>query len=233
MQCVILAAGKGTRMLPLTEHLPKPLIKVCGKPLIEHIVAALPTIVTELIIVVGYKGEQIRDYCGSEYLGRKVQYVTQENYAGGTGDALRYAKDLVTGKFLFMYADDIHGDAALAAAVEEEHAMLGAYSDTPERFGVLVTDAAGNLIEILEKPANPPSNTVNIGGFVLTPEIFSYEAAVSEVHGEVLVTDMITAYAAEHPVKVITQDLWIPVGRPEDIATAEALLCPDSVEKAG
>ena len=91
MQCVILAAGKGTRMRPLTEHTPKPLIKVCGKPILQHIVEALPAEIDELILVVGYLEEQIRTFCGAEFCGRKVKYVTQGNSAGGTGDALRCA----------------------------------------------------------------------------------------------------------------------------------------------
>ena len=78
MQCVILAAGKGTRLRPLTEKCPKPLVEVGGKTLLDHIVGALPSAVDELIIVTGYKGEMIREYCGKEFYGRKVTYIHQE-----------------------------------------------------------------------------------------------------------------------------------------------------------
>jgi NDP-sugar pyrophosphorylase family protein len=77
MQCVILAAGKGTRLRPLTDDIPKPLVLVAGKSLLEHIVAALPSAVDELIIVHGYLGEQIKAHCGEFYFGRKVTYVEQ------------------------------------------------------------------------------------------------------------------------------------------------------------
>ena len=70
MQCVILAAGEGTRMRPLTLAMPKPLVPVCGVPLIEHIVRPLPKVIDELIIVIGYKGEMIREYCGEEFMER-------------------------------------------------------------------------------------------------------------------------------------------------------------------
>lgn len=226
MQCVILAAGRGTRMRPLTDSVPKPLIKVCGTALIEHVVAALPPEITELIIVTGYLGEQIEAYCGQVFLGRTVKYVQQANHAGGTGDALMCAKELVTGKFLFMYADDIHGSAALAEAVAHNHAILGAYAEEPQHFGVLLEDEAGRLLGILEKPANPPSNKVNIGGFVLQPSIFTYNVAPSAEHGELFATDMVTAYAKDNVVDIVMQSLWIPVGKPEDIAKAEAVLCP-------
>lgn len=226
MQCVIICAGKGTRMRPLTEHTPKPLIEVCDTPLIEHVVAALPAEITELVLVVGYLGEQIREYCGDTYMGRKVQYVEQANYAGGTGDALRCAKDILSEKFLFMYADDIHGAPALKEAVQHSHAILGAYAENPQDFGVLVEDERGGLVDIIEKPKEPPSNKVNIGGFVLNTSIFDYEVEISKEHDELFVTDMIAAYAKDNFVQIVMQDLWIPVGKPEDIEKAENILCP-------
>lgn len=230
MQCVILCAGKGTRMRPLTETTPKPLIKVCGKPLLQHVVEALPGEVDELILVVGYRQEQIREYCGDTFCGRKVQYVAQADFSGGTGDALMCAKELVHGTFMFMYADDIHGPAALATAATHLHAMLATTSDHPQDFGVLEQNEDGTLKAIIEKPSNPPSNLVNIGGFVLHESIFNYQAAVSEEHGEVLVTDMLTAYAADHPVVIVEQDQWLPVGKPGDIAATEEILCPEAID---
>lgn len=229
MQCVILAAGKGTRMQPLTDTCAKPLIEVCGKPVLDHIVEALPPEIDELILVVGYKQEQIREHCGAEFLGRAVTYVEQADFAAGTGDALMCAKDAVRGRFLFMYADDIHGKDALARVVEEEHAMLGMRSETPERFGVLIQNTDGTLKEIIEKPEHPASDMVNIGGFVVDTSIFTYEAPVSHL-GEVLVTDLLTAYAADQPVRIIEQDMWLPIGYPEHIAAAEHVLCPKRVE---
>lgn len=224
MQCVIICAGRGTRMQPLTDTVPKPLIKVNEKTILDHIAEALPKCITELILVVGYRAEQIKEHCGSSFHGRPVTYVVQENHAGGTGDALMCAKDLVRGKFLFMYADDIHGSEALEKVVKEEHAMLGMVSETPERFGVLVQNEDGTLKEIIEKPEHPPSNLVNIGGFVVNTDIFSYDISVSHL-GELLVTDMLTEYAKDHPVKIVTQDVWLPIGYPEHIEVAEKVLC--------
>ncbi len=227
MQCVIICAGKGTRMRPLTEHAPKPLIEVCGKPLLQHVVEALPKEIDELILVVGYLQEQIRSQCGDLYFGKKVRYVEQENFSGGTGDALLCAKELLNGRFMLMYADDIHGTEALKQAVTYEHAILAATSDHPEDFGVLLQNEDGTLQGIIEKPADPPSNFVNIGGFVLDTHIFEYEVEVSTDSGELYVTDMFTQYAQDYSVQIVTQDVWIPVGKPEDIEKAEAILCPE------
>ena len=229
MQCVIVCAGKGTRMRPLTETTPKPLLLVCGKSILQHIVEALPNEITELILVVGYKKEQIEAFCGSEFLGKKVQYVEQSNYAGGTGDALLQAKNLIMGKFLFMYADDIHGRKALAEVVRLDHAMLGMHSSTPELFGVLEQNEDGTLKQIVEKPEYPTSTMVNIGGFVVDPSIFSYVVPISKF-GELLVTDMLNEYAKEYPVKIIEQTQWLPIGYPEHIIEAEAVLCPSEID---
>lgn len=223
MQCVILAAGEGTRLRPLTLEVPKSLVRVADVPIIEYIVRALPDAITELVIVVGYKGEMIREYCGSEFLGRSVTYVHQENPKGGTADALFCAQSVLHDTFLVMYGDDIHGSVALAKVVALPHAALAARSETPERFGVLECNPDGTLARILEKPEIPPSNLINIGGFVLTEDIFSYQVPQS-VSGEYYLTDCITAYAGVHPVQVIEQDTWMPIGYLEDIEKAECTL---------
>lgn len=228
MQCVILSAGEGTRMRPLTLERPKPLIEVCGMPLIAHIISALPEHVDEVILVIGYKGEMLRDYCGDHFLGRRMHYVVQDDPKGGTADALWAAQDLLTGTFLVMYGDDIHGARALEEVTEKPHAMLTAVSTTPERFGVLDLHPDGTLRAIIEKPEHPPSNLVNIGGFVLGTDIFAYRPERG-AQGECLLTDAVTAYAAVHPVIPVKQDVWLPLGYPEDIKKAEAVLCPQGI----
>lgn len=213
----------------LTDTIPKPLIPVCGKAILQHIVEALPPVIDELVLVIGYKKEQIEAFCGTQFLGRKVTYIVQDNFAGGTGDALLRAKSVLTGKFLFMYADDIHGKEALAKVVEQDHAMLGMYSDTPERFGVLEQHEDGTLKQIVEKPEHPTSNLVNIGGFLVDDSIFLYHVPVS-ASGELYVTDMLNAYAQDHHVAIIEQTLWLPIGYPEHIKEAEAILCPSKID---
>ncbi|MCA9360313.1 NTP transferase domain-containing protein [Candidatus Nomurabacteria bacterium] len=223
MQCVILAAGKGTRMLPLTKTIPKPLIKVCGKPILDHIVEALPANITELVIVTNYLEEQIRAHCGEEFYGRKVTYVHQDNPAGGTGNALLCTKNLLTGKFIVLNGDDIHGAEALVEAVQEPYSILAVYSETPELFGVLEKNEDGTLKAIVEKPKEPTSNLVNTGGFVTDLALFENDVAVSDA-GELYATDMLTQCASFKKVKIIEQKKWLPIGYPEDIKKAEYIL---------
>lgn len=224
MQCVILAAGVGTRMQPLTATTPKPLLEVAGIPILDHIIGALPEEVTELVIVTGYREEQIKAHCGNLFMGRPVAYVSQADPKAGTGDALFAAEPLLHDRFLVMYGDDIHGAAALKEAVQHERCFLVARSDHPEDFGVIELNKDGTLKGIIEKPADPPTDLVNIGGFILTPEVFTFTTPKSESIGEFLLTDNITAYAQEYPIEVVEQDLWLPIGRPEHIEEAERAL---------
>lgn len=227
MQCVILAAGRGTRMGALTEDRPKPLVQVAGEPIINHIVSALPSAITELVIVVSYKADLIRKHCGSEFFGRKVTYCEQINPVGGTGDALRTAQSVLQGKFMVLNGDDIHGAKILAEAVDEPAAIIAVYSDTPERFGVLGKNEDGTLRDIVEKPSQPLSNLVNTGAFVTDVRLFDEEVPVSRL-GELLVTDMLTVYAKKYPVKIIEQPEWIAIGYPEDVEKAEKILAESS-----
>ena len=101
-----MAAGKGVRMLPLTQERPKPLVHIAGVPLIEHVLRALPNDIDEVIIVVGYKAQMIQDHVGDLFEGKKIRYVHQWMPAG-TAHALSLAQPFLTGRFLLMNTDDI------------------------------------------------------------------------------------------------------------------------------
>jgi len=222
MQCVILAAGKGTRLRPLTEHTPKPLVRVAGKPLLDHIVAALPSSVDEIILVTGYLEEQIKTHCGEHFMGRKVTYIHQA-VPEGTAKALWLCKDFLKGRFLFMFADDIHGKDDIARITSYSRGMLTYQTDTPEKFGIVVRHPDGTLAEMIEKPEHPPSNLASTGVMVLDTNIFNYDVT-KEKNGEYYLTDVIEEYAKSYPMAVVEQNLWIPIGYPEDIEKAEQVL---------
>jgi bifunctional UDP-N-acetylglucosamine pyrophosphorylase/glucosamine-1-phosphate N-acetyltransferase len=222
MQCVILAAGKGTRLRPLTDNCPKPLVKVSGKALLDHIVEALPTAVDELIIVVGYRGDMIREYCGANFHGRNVTYVEQIEQ-NGTARALWLCKDLIKGRFLFLFADDIHGKADLARATSYVRSILVASVSQPEKFGIVVRNPDGTLGLMIEKPEHAPSNCASTGAMVLDDNIFKFEPQ-TPVKGEYYLTEVIERYSKEYPIAVVEEHLWIPIGFPKDITKAETLL---------
>jgi NDP-sugar pyrophosphorylase family protein len=106
MQAVILAAGKGVRMLPLTKDRPKPLIEVAGKTLLERNLDQMIGLADEVILVVGYKKEMIMEKFGDNYKGMRIVYVVQEEQLG-TGHALLQTEEKVKGKFLMLNGDDM------------------------------------------------------------------------------------------------------------------------------
>jgi bifunctional UDP-N-acetylglucosamine pyrophosphorylase/glucosamine-1-phosphate N-acetyltransferase len=224
MQCVILAAGKGSRLRPLTDEVPKPLVKMCGTPLIDHIASALPSAVKEFVIVVGYRGDMIRQHCGTEFHGRKVTYVEQTDI-NGPAKALWLCEDLIKGRFLFMFADDIHGKEDLARAVSYSRSILATTSDVPERFGVIVRNPDGTIAEMVEKPASPSSNLVATGPMVLDQNIFKFPPK-SPIKDEYFMPEIIMRYKEEYPIAVVEEQLWLAIGYPEDIERAENKLCP-------
>ncbi len=222
MQAVILAAGEGKRMRPLTLTRPKPMIEVSGKPLLARIIDALPSEIKKVIIVVGYKGEMIRDYFGEKYGGRRIKYVEQLEPLG-TGHALHLARPFIRGRFLFMFADDLHGPEDLREALNHPLAILAARHPEPTRFGVIETGPDGRLFAIEEKPATPKTNLVSTGAMVLDDRIFDYELVRHE-NGEYYLTNPLSELAQEHPVMVVEQGFWVPLAYPEDVKEAERIL---------
>ena len=208
-------------MRPLTLTCPKPLIKVGGVPILEHIVRALPEEIDEVILVVRYLGGQIKAYCGETFCGKKVTYVEQ-GPEKGTAAALRCAQPFIRGRFLLAFADDLLAKEDLEKLLSHPYALLVSTSETPERFGVVSLNTNGTLCGIVEKPDNPETNLINTGVCVIDEKIFDYEPEVK--NGESYATGMLTGLAQEYPVAVVTASFWQPVGYPEHIPIAEQLL---------
>jgi bifunctional UDP-N-acetylglucosamine pyrophosphorylase/glucosamine-1-phosphate N-acetyltransferase len=209
-------------MQPLTFERPKPLIEVAGKPLIEHVLNALPPEIDELIIVTGYKGDMIKEYLGDSYNGLPIRYIHQWMQAG-TAHALSLARPFLKGRFLLLNADDILGAEAIAESVKHPLSIMATPHKEPEKFGVIVKGEDGRLEAVIEKPKNPTSNLVSTGAMVLDDKLFSYEAMRHE-SGEYYMTHPLSLLAKDYPITVIEQPVWIPVGYPADIAKAEELL---------
>jgi len=224
MKAVIFAAGEGKRMHPLTLARPKPLVEVLGKPLIQHIWEVLPGVIDEVIVVVGYKREMMKDFLGTEFMGKSVTYVEQEEPLG-TAHALKICKQHLENedKFLLMYADDLHGKEGVKKLVEKDMALLVSFVDDPRRFGVVVMNEDGTIKNIEEKPEHPKSNLAVTGVYVLTPKIFEYEALHTH-GGEYFLTDMIEGYIKHNQMQVTESDFWIPIAYPHDIKHAEEIL---------
>ena len=119
MQAIILAAGKGTRLGKLSQNIPKPLIKVGPKKLIEHSLSNLPQEVDEVIIVVGYMKNKIIAHLGNDFENRKITYIEQKELLG-TGHAVNLCQRLIKDQFIVMMGDDIYSTKDMARCNKRE-----------------------------------------------------------------------------------------------------------------
>jgi NDP-sugar pyrophosphorylase family protein len=226
---VILAAGKGTRMLPLTERRPKPLVPVLDRPMIEHIiVGAREAGVDHLALVVGYLGHMIQEACGDgSALGVRIEYIWQE-HAGGTGAATLLAADFIGDDPFFLSWGDIIVAPETYANVtriwqdERPDAVLSlnVVADPWEGAAVYVVD--GFIDKIIEKPPRGTSTTNynNAGIFVFPPDILALlRDTPPSARGEVEVPDAIQAMlrrgARIRGVEVV--GYWSDVARPSAV----------------
>lgn len=221
MKAVILAAGKGTRMRPLTEDTPKPLLPVAGKPIIQHNIDLIEDIVEEIIVVAGYEIEQFEEY----FSETEVTVIEQEE-ARGTADAALQARDLVEDQALIMNGDDIYGED-IRDITAHSTAFAAARAEKPENFGVLDT-SDGEVVSIVEKPDEPPSDLVNIGCYLVNPRFFELleNVEISE-RGEYEITDALSMYIAEEDVKLLETDQWLPCSYPWQLIEANRELISD------
>lgn len=224
MKAILIAAGEGRRMRPLTLTTPKPMIRVLGKPLLHWIIQSLPAAITEIVIVIGYKGEQIKEYFGDRCDGRSIRYVWQEKQLG-TGHALHLCRELVAPgeRFLFMFADDLHSTEAMEKLIARGIGMLGTEHEDPRRFGVLEVDSQGRVVGIEEKPQQPKSKMVAVGVYMLDSRFFEYPMPLSG-RGEYEYAEPLRAMLKDVPVMIERTPFWHPVGQPEDIDALERIL---------
>lgn len=227
MQAVFLAAGRGTRMGALTEKLPKPLLEVAGKTLLEHKFDALPDEITEIILVIGYLGEMIRAKFGDSYKGKKITYVQQDNPVGGTMDALQQAKNILNGKFLATNADDIHQTKDIISCLGHQWALAVMRLRNLDKGSEVRVDAKGNIAEIVESDTHKGGAGLGgVGMYVLDSRIFKVDPVPLEGRTEVgLPQTMLSAAKTFNiPMTAIEISSCIHITSPEDLAEAEKQL---------
>ena len=228
MKGILLAAGKGTRMLPLTQRRPKPLVPVCDRPIIEHIlIGARDAGIDEVCLVVGYKGEMLQERLGNgSGLGMHIEYVWQE-VPGGTGAATLLAEDFAGGEPFFLGWGDIlvapRNYAAIVRAFSDPvaQAVLGANVVDDPWEGAAVYVADGFVEKIIEKPAPGTSTTHynNAGLFIFQPDLFDrLRNCRPSARGEIEVPDAIQAMLADgvRLRGVEIEGYWSDVARPRD-----------------
>ena len=220
MRAFIMAAGEGTRMWPLTENRPKPLLPVGNVSLIERILNSLISSgISKISILVGREGRVLVERIGYSYRGVSLDYRYQEERRG-TGDAALYASGYSEERFMFINGDMIFDGSILRDMKDRENAVLGVFMKDAERYGILEGD--DRLIRINEKENGARNRWVNGGVYVFHRDIFdAIRKCDLSPRGELELTDAINLFAKNHEIDIVkTRSYWKDVGTPWDLLDA-------------
>jgi len=223
MEAIILAAGDSKRMKPLTDNIPKPLLKVAGKTLLWRLVDSFPKEVDEIILVIGYLGNQIKDYCGDEFLGRPVTYVWQKERSG-TYNALKLTENyLPENKSFFVFnSDDLIDNLTITNCLKYNLAVAVKTVTQPEKFGIATKDQNDWLKNIIEKPTTFVSPLALTNCVLLNKKVFNHPPAQHPT-GEYFLSEAISQMAKEYKIKVVETEFWFPLATPLDFKEANNL----------
>ena len=237
-----MAAGTGTRLMPLTKTRPKAMVDIAGKPLLEHTfeqIAKLTPQVTQIILVTGYQETAIKEYFKEQFQGIPIQYVTQHERLG-TGHAVLVTEEHMTknttnttnstkgiGQFLVINGDDLYHYKDLHALTKYPNCILLKEVEDVSAFGVVTIDNEGKVTGFVEKPrGEAPSNLINVGAYSFTGDLFEILAQLKpSPRGEIELTDAVLELARQrkmHHVKV--SQYWKPVGYPWHILEATQVM---------
>jgi UDP-N-acetylglucosamine diphosphorylase/glucosamine-1-phosphate N-acetyltransferase len=237
LKAVILAAGEGNRMRPLTSHRPKVMLPIANKPILEHLlIEAREAGFGDFIFIVGYCDEQVRSYFGKgERWGIKIAYSEQRKQLG-TADAIRMVADMVDGNFLVINGDVVVNSGDISRLMKNGHNTMSVIEvKDPHDLG-MVELAEGRVVSIYEKTQKPPTLMANAGMYLFTPEIFDAIARTEKSpRGEYEITDSLQLLM-ETELGLHYQELksWLNVSYPWDLLPAnEAIMAGMSAPNLG
>ena len=233
MKVIIPVAGKGTRLRPHTYVLPKPLIRVAGRPIIDYILEQFSKIdFSEVIFIIGHLGEQIKNYLLGKY-SFPMKFVKQSHFSG-LGHAIYQSKsEFAKDEPVLIVLGDLIFRTKIEGIVLQEHNQIGVmHPDDPRKFGIVITDKNGFVKNMVEKPETPPSNLA-IAGIYYFPSSESLFNAIEylidnniKTKGEYQLTDAMHYMLKEgEKFKIFHIDEWYDCGEKESLLkTNEVLL---------
>jgi UDP-N-acetylglucosamine diphosphorylase/glucosamine-1-phosphate N-acetyltransferase len=235
MKAVVLAAGEGVRLRPITVTRPKHLIKVGGKSILEHCLEALKLSgVTEVTIVTHYMGESIRQLLGDGgKFGLKITYIEQAEMLG-TGNAVSVVEPYIEGDFVLAYGDLLFAPEAVTDIVrlyeaEKPVAVMAVVPvEKPESYGIVEIEKERIIKRIVEKPTagKAPSNLANAGLYVFSKDIFDkIKQTKASIRGEWELTDSLSLLIKDGKTVLaskIAKSDWMDIGRPWDLLEANS-----------
>ncbi|MDQ0188912.1 NDP-sugar synthase [Alicyclobacillus cycloheptanicus] len=222
MKALLLAGGLGTRLRPLTENLPKPMLPVANRPWLEHLILHLKQQgISEFVITAKYHGEKIKAHFGDGHaLGVRIQYAHEPTLLGTAG-AIKNAEHLLDDRFIVLNADIIHPVQLLPLL--EFHKSHGGVAtigltevDDPSQYGVVQQSYSGEILRFVEKPPRhlAPSNRVNAGIYVLEKKALKYipkgkETSIERETFPLLIRRQLGVYGSS------IHGYWMDMGTPE------------------
>ena len=221
MQAIILAAGRGERLRPLTDSTPKPLIPIDGLPMIEYVLGALPYAITEIIIVTGYLGELIEKSIGFSWKGKPVRYVRQENGRTGTFAALSAAKKIISERFLVLASDVFYRKKDLTELLEYPLSILARkeMGDGSRHIARCIVEK--HILRGIDEEATPKGKVfANSSAYVLDKRIFD-EPTVRGENGEEWLSVIVGNLASRVTISVIVATFHATITNSEDIPHVE------------
>ncbi|HEC89807.1 MAG TPA: glucose-1-phosphate thymidylyltransferase, partial [Thermoplasmatales archaeon] len=185
MKCVILAAGEGKRMHPLTYTRPKVMLPIANKPILEwNLLNAINAGFKDFIFIVGYKSEMVRNYFeDGERWGVRIEYINQGKPLG-TAHAIELIKDFAD-EFIVLCGDTIFGTKDIKEVAGRENSIGLTRVEDPREYGVVELNDKKRLVRIHEKMDEPLSDVINAGIYHFNEEIFKYiEKTGKSMRGE-------------------------------------------------
>lgn len=219
---IILAAGSGTRFLPLTRHTPKPLVKIAGRPAITYNMEAMVPHVNEYIIVISHLKEQFPRELGTSYRGIPIKYVEQKEGKGTSAAFASTAGHVNNDSFFLIYGDDLYHPSFFRSIGHKHNAAIGQMEKNWQSFGIFKLKEGRYVESIVEKPVEFIGNLANIGVFHLHKDIYGLiDQVPKSVRGEHELTDLINLYVRKTPVEVLQFEKgWTPLSYPWHILDA-------------
>ena len=241
MKAILLAAGEGLRLRPLTETTPKPLLKVLGEPILKRSISGLNKYgIESFIIITNYLEEQIKEYIEKEFPKLEIDFVHQKEIKG-TANALVLAKDKIREDFLIaVNGDCVYSDSLIRKTVEAAQKKIisvgGKFTEEITKYGAIILDSNKVPVKMIEKPSKDEMEEgyANIGIYSLSREIFDIIEVMEKKNsisprGEYEIPDAVNSllemkkYSAQL-VELKNDDYWFDIGRPWNLLDANETL---------
>ncbi|MEM3926049.1 MAG: sugar phosphate nucleotidyltransferase [Desulfurococcaceae archaeon] len=235
MKAIILAAGEGRRLRPITETRPKALLPVLCKPLLHWHLMFLEKIgIKEAIIVTHYLSDKILKYVEKSNSAVKAEIVYQKQLLGTADAVVKAAEHIGYGEdVVILYSDIFFSEVAmntLSASINTKYPVIaGAIVDNPREYGALIL-RDHHLDRIIEKPIDPITNLVNAGIYKLnTTDILENQDIKPSPRGEFEFTDIVNKIASYRDIKtiILPRGSWIDIGKPWDLINANKIALQD------